>query len=155
MGFAMNNELIEKTKAFVTPILEDNQMDLVDFKMNRQGRRYMIELFVDTFNGGITIGECARINRLINDRMSEEDLIEEDYVLAVSSPGLDAPLRTQRDFLRARNKEVQFLLAEQIEEKQEHIGVIEDADEERVQVKSNEGTINIPIGIIKRAVQII
>ena len=78
-----------------------------------------------------------------------------NYSLEVSSPGLDRPLKTKKDFLRVSGREVVFYLSENLHGKKEHQGVIKDVSEEKVEVQTKSGLVSIPFKIINKAVQII
>lgn len=85
----MTEELTEQMKQLVVPLLRENQLELVNIKIGRQGRCFMITIFVDKPDGGITIDECAAINKRIVKKIDEGNLVGDDYVLEVSSPGVD------------------------------------------------------------------
>src|SRR3989338_2787065 len=98
-------------------------VELVDLKVNRYRGDVAIQIFADRPAGGITIGECSALNRRINETLERENLAL-DYTLEVSSPGLDRPLRTKKDFARVIGKEIRFYLSEAVLERIEYTGVL-------------------------------
>src|SRR5688572_28681773 len=73
--------------------------ELVDLDCAGSPRRPLLRAYVHV-PGGTTIAACAELSRRIAARLDASALVAESYVLEVSSPGLDRPLRTWRDFLR-------------------------------------------------------
>ena len=104
----------------------------------------MLRILADKPSGGISMDECAMLNRDIGVILDEKGVIEDKYTLEVSSPGLDRILKTRDDFLRMLNKGVKFFLNEALNGKIEWDGFIESANEEEVLVKTKEGIIKIP-----------
>ena len=73
--------------------------ELVEMRLSGSARRPVLRLFVDV-PGGTTADACAGISRAVEARLDAERTLGERYVLEVSSPGLDRPLRTAADFRR-------------------------------------------------------
>jgi len=69
---------------------------LVDVKMHNNGK---LIIHVDG-DQGITIQDCAAISRHVGYHLEEENIVENAYNLEVSSPGIDAPLRLPRQYLK-------------------------------------------------------
>lgn len=117
---------------------------LVDLVLRYEGGRLILRILADRPSGGISMDECAMLNRDIGAILDEKMVIEDRYTLEVSSPGLDRTLNKKDDFLRILNKEAKFFLNEALNGKIEWDGFIESADEEEVLVKTKEGIIKIP-----------
>ena len=92
-------EYEQKTAQLAAPVIEENAFELVDVEYVKEGGGYILRLYVDK-EGGITIDDCETVSRYVSDRLDEDDFIEEAYTLEVSSPGLDRPLKKDRDFER-------------------------------------------------------
>jgi ribosome maturation factor RimP len=66
------------------------------------GNRKILRVFIDK-NGGVSVENCANTSRYLSEELDKEensDLIDGSYTIEVSSPGLDRPLKTKRDFER-------------------------------------------------------
>eukprot|EP01137_Pigoraptor_chileana_P026063 Opistho-2@96494 len=83
-----------KIKSFIDEALEETLLFIVDFRMLPKNR---IVLLLDGDNG-IGIDEVAKISKHISHRMEEENVIEGAHTLEVSSPGVDHPLKFQRQY---------------------------------------------------------
>ncbi|MFY9402312.1 MAG: ribosome maturation factor RimP [Candidatus Omnitrophota bacterium] len=148
-------ELISRLGTYFKASLDSLGLTMVDFMLRYEGGQIILKVLVDKPSGGITLSECADLNRSFRGFLDEEGLVGEDYILEVSSPGLDRPLKVRGDFLRMLNKEVRFFLSEPLNGKIEWSGFIESAEEEKVLVRAKEGLIEIPYNKINKSKLII
>ena len=97
----------EKIRQYIDEALEGGNLFLVELKMLPKNR---IVILLDGDNG-VGIDECAKISRHVSHRMEEENLIEGAHTLEVSSPGVDHPLKFQRQYPQhiGRNLHVRLL----------------------------------------------
>lgn len=93
----------------VEPLLELQGFDLVELQVQQRKGRWLVRIFADG-EDGISLEDCRRLSLEIGRVLDAEDLLPEPYVLEVSSPGLDRPLRTARDFRRQRRRMVTVFL---------------------------------------------
>jgi ribosome maturation factor RimP len=128
------------SKAEIIKIFEDEiqrmGFELVEFKLNINNRESLIRLFVDK-DGGITVNECSKISHSISDLIFRKSLFDKDYKLEVSSPGLDRPLITKRDFQRNVGRNVILEYKDESELKRIE-GKIISADDELILEKEND-----------------
>jgi ribosome maturation factor RimP len=94
----------------VEPLLQTQGFELVELQLQQRKGQWLVRVFADA-EGGISLEECQRLSRDIGQVFDAEDLIATSYVLEVSSPGLDRPLRTARDFQRQRQRMVTVFLS--------------------------------------------
>jgi ribosome maturation factor RimP len=93
-------EIVDRVKELLLPILEEGGFELVDVEFVREPVGWVLRIYADRPEGGITISDCQWISERIGTLLDVEDLIPHAYNLEVSSPGLDRPLKTRRDFER-------------------------------------------------------
>ncbi|MBR3392686.1 MAG: ribosome maturation factor RimP, partial [Firmicutes bacterium] len=96
-----------RAEALLLPIVEQFGFELVDVEYVKEGGTWYLRGYIDK-PGGITINDCEAVSRQFSDRMDEEDFIPDSYVMEISSPGLDHPLRKPKDFERSIGKEVEI-----------------------------------------------
>jgi ribosome maturation factor RimP len=101
------SELVERVRAIAEPLAADLGLELVDVEYKREGRSMVLRLFLDR-DGGITLDDCASVSRELSEILDVEDFIQGHYSLEVSSPGLNRPLRAEKDFLRYLGKLVRI-----------------------------------------------
>jgi len=90
-GDMMN--IIEKVEKLMLPICDETGTYLVDTQYEEENGTWYLRIFVDT-EAGLTIEECVVVTELISAKLDEEDFISEEYMMEVSSPGAERPLKT-------------------------------------------------------------
>jgi ribosome maturation factor RimP len=106
----MYRETIRQSIAeIVEPLLQMQGFELVELQLQQRKGQWLVRVFADA-EGGISLEDCQRLSRDIGQAFDAEALIATSYVLEVSSPGLDRPLRTARDFQRQRQRMVTVFL---------------------------------------------
>lgn len=95
----MDSDLLLRIRGLASGILDHEGIELVHLEMKQQGGRPFLRLYIDR-EGGITLDDCSRVSRRLSAELDIEDPIDGPYTLEVSSPGLDRPLFTDRDFER-------------------------------------------------------
>ncbi len=108
----------------VAPILEDMGFELVDVEYVSKHGRWVLRLFIDC-EGGMTIDDCAAVSREIGDLMDVRDIIDHEYVLEVSSPGIDRPLKKKKDFQMAAGRKVKVRIIHPREGRRNYEGVLD------------------------------
>jgi len=147
--------LVNELKTCLADFLKSRNLDLVEVIHRYEGKDLALRILVDKPEGGITIGECAGLNRELSALLDEKNILEEQYILEVSSPGLDRPLKTENDFSRCLNKRAKFFLNDLINGKLEWDGVITKVDGKIVYVDTGTGIMEAPLDKINKAKRII
>lgn len=119
MGKESNTE--KKVEELVLPIMQENKFELVDIEFSKEGPNWYLRIFVDK-EGGITIDDCEIVSKELAVIMDEKDPIEQAYILEVSSPGIDRPLKKEEDFVKFEGEIVDIKLYKQFEGKKEFQG---------------------------------
>ena len=150
-------EIINELNNIIADYLTLQGLELVDLIYRYEGQDIILRILVDRAEGGITLEECAALNRHLSKILEERDVLglRNRYILEVSSPGLDRPLKTKKDFLRCVNRKVKLFLSEPINGKLEIDGVITQADDVSVYVNVEGEVIPIVLSKINKAKQIV
>ncbi len=90
-------QITEKIKNIVNPLCREMELRLVDLQVQGSQRNLEINVFADS-EKGITLGQCTKLARLIQDELDMDDAYRMKYRLNVSSPGLDRPLTEDWEF---------------------------------------------------------
>ena len=150
-----NQEIKNELEKLIADYLNKHCVDLVEFNYGYSGMTLVLRILVDKPEGGISLDECAYLNNQICSILDEKDILQERYILEVSSPGLDRPLKTKKDYLRCINRKVRFFLSEQINNKIELEGFIRQAKDESVEIEADDVALEIAFDKIARAKQVI
>ena len=108
----MTGNRVEKiAEKLATPIIEKEKFELVDIEYKKEGTDWYLRLYIDK-PGGITLDDCQKVSEQLSKELDKEDPIKGNYFLQISSPGLDRPLKKEKDFIRYRGKIVEVKLYE-------------------------------------------
>ena len=138
----------------IDPILKGEDLELVDVEYKKAGKSWVLRVFIDK-PGGITLADCQKVSHQIEDKIEVEDLLSSAYVLEVSSPGLDRPLKKSRDFLRYKGKDVKVHTFVPVNGKKDFSGTIIDFKEEQVHLEMAGENFAIPLDKISKATLIL
>ena len=112
--------------------------ELCDVEYQKEYGDWVLTFYIDK-PGGVTIDECEAVSRVIEPILDEADPIESEYVLSVSSLGIDRPLKKARDFERAMGKELEIKLYAPLQGKKQWIGTLTAFDEDSFTVETEAG----------------
>ena len=132
------------------PIFLEASTELVELSCARQGRQWVIRLLVDKA-GGVTVRDCARLNQRIGQALEEANCLEDSYTLEVSSPGLNRPLMSKRDFERALGEALDLELREPLRGSRALHGKLLAVQPEAVVLITPGGNLTIPLAQIQHA----
>lgn len=121
----------QRTEELISPIIEQNQFELVDVEYVKEGGTWYLRAYIDK-PGGITVDDCEVVSRALSDLLDKHDFIEDAYVLEVSSPGLGRPLKKEKDFARSIGEEVDVRTFRTISHQKEFTGILRDYDKEKI-----------------------
>lgn len=131
----------QKTEALLIPLMEAHGFELVDVEYVKEGGNWYLRAYIDK-PGGIAVDDCEVISRALSDQLDEEDFIEESYILEVSSPGLDRPLKKEKDFARSIGQEVELRTYRAVNRQKEFTGILSAYDKESITLElENEETL--------------
>jgi len=126
-------ELIEEK------IADKPNLFVVDVKMHPNGK---LVILVDGDNG-IGIDDCVAISRHVGFRLEEENVIETAYNLEVSSPGIDTPLTSIRQYLKNIGRSLAIKMADGTKREGRLSSITEDAIviEEKIKEKGKRAEL--------------
>ena len=88
-------KITEQVTELVLPIVEAAGLELVDVEYVRE-RDWFLRVFIDK-EGGIDIDDCSAVSNALAKLLDEKDFIKDQYYLEVSSPGIDRPLKKDKE----------------------------------------------------------
>lgn len=124
------------------PVIEEMGYELVDVSYEKENGGMSLIFTIDK-EDGVTIDDCEIVNKKIDPLLDEINPTDDKpYTLVVSSPGLDRPIKTDRDLKRVLGKEVEITLFSKLSGKKNFKGVLKSYYEKTVTVEidKNETT---------------
>ena len=117
----MKKNIATEIEKLVLPITDANGLELVDVEYVKEGGEFFLRVYIDK-EGGVSLNECELVTRALNPILDEKDPIKDNYYLEVSSPGLDRPLKKDKDFVRYQGRDVEIKLYKPINGAKMHEG---------------------------------
>ena len=139
----MSKEKIESVvEKLVSDIIADSKLELVDVEYVKEHDWYL-RVFLDK-ESGIEIDDCQWVSEQLEAKLDESNLIKDHYYLEVSSPGLDRPLKKERDFVRHAGDKVEVKTYEAINGQKVLVGNLIGLIEGEVRIDIAGQIVNIP-----------
>jgi len=134
---------------WMAPFGEENGYELSRTEFVKEAGTWYLRVYVDRLVNGeygwMTSDDCEIISRYLSDRLDEEDPIQQNYVLEVSSPGLDRPLISDKDFARFTGSRVEIRLYEAMDGRKQLEGELTAYQNGIVTIKDDNGSeISLP-----------
>lgn len=151
----MEIDVIGQVKAIAAPYLAEHDIELVDIIYRREHLGMVVRLVVDT-PGGISLDDCAKLNTFLSQELDKANIIDERYVVEVSSPGLDRNLVTDRDFERVLGEELDITTFAITDGRRTHSGKLVGIEKETIVLElSGVSTVIQRAGIAKATLKLI
>ena len=151
---------VEEIEKLIRPTLEENHFELVETQYRKESGRWVVRVVVDRQQSAehaesITLSDCEKITGFVGDVLDGYPLLNSSYVLEVSSPGINRPLKNEDHFLRYIGQKVKVSLYAPISEtsKQKNFsGILLDCKDRTVEVEDIiSGRTQISIADIAKA----
>ena len=139
------------------PYVRDAGFDLIEVQYAREQRGAVLRLFIDRPAGSpgdqtlVGVDDCERVSRDVSAALDVADNIAHTYLLEVSSPGLDRPLRRERDFARFVGESARIRLNDGVEGRRNFHGTLQAAKDGHVEIACDGRSYTIPIDDIQKA----
>ncbi|MBN2865652.1 MAG: ribosome maturation factor RimP [Thiotrichales bacterium] len=140
----------QKLEDLFKPTIESMGFELWAIEYIPAGRHTTLRVFADKL-GGINVDDCAAISRQLSAIMDVEDPISDQYMLEVSSPGLDRVLIKPEHFKRYEGKSVRVRSAVAILGRKKINGLMTKVSEDSIEVEVDGELFEIPFGLIDKA----
>jgi ribosome maturation factor RimP len=142
------SDLIAKTAIdrrladIVGPVIEGMGFELVRIRL-MGGKTRILQIMADRPDGGIDVDDCGGISTAVSAVLDVEDPVEDNYVLEVSSPGIDRPLTRLKDFDVWAGWEARIETTELIDGRRRFKGTLAGIEDDEILINVEEGTIGL------------
>jgi ribosome maturation factor RimP len=139
-------------REIVEPVVKDAFLELFELTLKRQGKRVLLSLVLDKKEGSVSLEECALVSRDVEKRLDALDPIAEPYLLEVSSPGLDRPLRGPEDYRRFTGRLALFVVHVPVDGNYSLRGRLEGTGQDEAVLRLEGGKeVRVPFSNVKSA----
>lgn len=116
----------------IVPIIEQMGYEVVEVEYAKKSDGMNLTFYIDK-DGGIQIEDCEIVSKAIDQTLEEINPTDDNpYILSVSSPGLDRPLKTERDFRRNLDKEISVTLFAKLDGKKKYEGILKSFNDKEI-----------------------
>ena len=143
--------IASKVQQKLEPIISELGYELVEVDYSKKVDGYNMTIYIDSPNG-ITLEDCEKVHKAIDEPLDELDPTEGAYTLNVSSCGLDWPLSTDRDFQKNIGNIIDVSLYSPVERKKNYTGTLVGFDKSNITIK-DKSEMTLPRSIIAKAVR--
>jgi len=144
--------LLEEIQKLAERVVEGEGIELVEVEFKEGRSRNLLRIFIDR-PGGVTLDDCESVSRQLSALLDVKDLVKDAYILEVSSPGIDRPLRTDRDYQRALNRFLKVSFTNEKGEAEQLIGKLVQLGDREITLEQNGRQRKLDRNMIRRAEQ--
>ncbi|GMQ96634.1 MAG: ribosome maturation factor RimP [Gammaproteobacteria bacterium] len=132
------------------PVVETMGCEAVGLELKGSGRHQVLRLYIDRPDG-VTLDDCTNVSHQVSALLDVEDPIPGQYVLEVSSPGLDRPLFTADDFIRFAGHQARVELSMPMDGRRRYKGELCGVEGDKVILFCEGARAQLPIAKITHA----
>lgn len=145
----MRQSVEQRVEELIAPGILDKGLELVDVEYLKESGHWYLRLYIDK-EGGVDIDDCTNVSQFVSEVLDQNDPISQAYMLEVSSPGLERPLKKDEDFRRFVSELVRVLTKEPYQGYQEFTGYLVGLIEGEIVLEYEKETIKIPRALVEK-----
>ena len=148
----MKKGLEDAVKEACKAKLSELSLEIYSIEYKREGKDWILRVYIDRkfYSKGIKvdakcekpigIDECTAISEALSEYLDKNDIIDNNYYLEVSTPGIDRELKKDIDFIRFKGRSVDISLYKRIDGQKEYRGTLIEKNDEGIAVEVDEST---------------
>ena len=151
-------DVIAQVRTIASRVAGMYGLEIFDVQFRREAGGMVLRVQIDrpgpaaTAQDSVSVGDCAHVSRDLSAILDVEDIVTTAYILEVSSPGLDRPLRHPDDYRRFSGRRAKLVMREAIDGQRYFKGRLGGVEDGAVLIDSDDGRRHqVPIGVITRA----
>lgn len=142
------NELVAKIAA---PLADAFGLELVNVEFVKEGGQLILRIYIDR-DGGVMLDHCEMMSCALEEALDNLDPIEENYLLEVSSPGVERPLTKAADYERFAGRAVKLRLFSPVDGQKNFTGILRGLEGQAVLLETEEDALlRIPLSQVAKA----
>ncbi len=142
----MANAIEDAVRKIAAPVADGLSYELVDVEfIKKRGAESELVIYIDK-DGGVTLEDCEKLSTALDPVLDAQDPVPGSYVLCVSSPGIDRPLKTKRDFEKNMGKRVDIKLYQKMDGVKQFTATLRDITKDAVLLQvGTEKQLTLPL----------
>jgi len=146
----MDSKIIARVRELAEPIINEQCLELVDIKYVHENRRWIVRITIDK-EGGVCLDDCTNVSKEVGYLLEIREVIAHPFHLEISSPGLERPLKTLKDFEKFLGRKVNIITSEPLEGQKHFRGTLHGVVDGLVHLDGEGKSWSIPFKTIDRA----
>lgn len=143
------DKTLEEIEKIVLPAVQKRGFELVDLEYVQEGGYLYVRIFIEKNDEDVTLEDCGNLSYDVDEKI--DALIPHKFFLEVSSPGVERPLKKEKDFIRFSGEKISVSLKHKIENTKNLEGVLEKFENDTVFLKLDDRVLEIPFKEIRKA----
>lgn len=143
-------DILKKVEEIAGPVLENLGFELVERELIMESGRWILRLYIDK-EGGVTIDDCSRASRSVEDVIEIEEIVPGHYNLEMSSPGINRPLRFRRHFEKFRGSAIKLKTLHPIDGRSNYKGILDGMDGDDILMTVDGMKFRVPFAELAKA----
>lgn len=136
--------------ALAEPLAQKRGFDVIDVQYRKEGANWYLRIFIDK-ERGIDLEDCQQLSEELSKLLDERDPIPHGYFLEVSSPGIQRPLKKEKDFIRFKGKKIKVKTYAPRAGQRNFTGILEELKDGQVIINLSGEKIAIPLEQVAKA----
>lgn len=146
----MQHGVIQDAWNIIEPELTELGFELVDVDYIQDGGAFVLRFYIDKENG-VNVDDCAQASRMISAILDQNDFVGGKFMLEVSSPGIERPVRKPADFERFIGETIKIKTVSPIEGRKRYKGILTGFNDGLIELNVDGTTFSIHIENLKKA----
>ncbi len=132
-------DIISQVEIYITPIVEALGYEIIEVEYLKKYDDMNLTVYIDK-EGGIMLEDCEKVHKAIDGPLDDLDPTKgARYILNVSSPGIDRPLKNTKDYKRNKGKDVEVSFYTPIDGNKKHCGILTEWTNDSVTIDGKDG----------------
>ena len=136
--------------ALIEPLLDGIGYELIEVEYLSMHGRWILRLYIDK-EGGVSIDDCVEVSRELGDLIDVKEIIDHEYVLEVSSPGLNRPLKKEKDFIKSIGSRIKLKMGQDFNGQKNFTGKLKDYINRTIVLETDGNLIELPFDNIEKS----
>ena len=130
------SKIIEFVKEQIEPVLQSSGYELVDLEYKKEGKARILRIYIDSLRG-IQVEDCVVVNNLCEPILDQISVLQEQYTLEVSSPGIFRPLNRPEHFERFVGQTIRVKLFKGMDGWKQSVGQLTQTTKDGIRFRVN------------------
>lgn len=140
------SKIEEIIREMAESVTDEYALELVDVEYVKEGGNWFVRIFIDKPEG-ITHEDCQAVSNKIGEQLDEKDPIPHAYILEVSSPGIERPLKKAQDFEHFKGHLIRITTYSPVNGKKEFVGELIGLVDGNISISIEGEEISIPMEV--------